>query len=165
MDCACWNRKIQEEHRAIESQREALKTSLECPIPCKDRRVHLSQILCSLNPVLRLHLRREEETLFPAFERLIGSDSGTLPLLRAQHDDLRALLDRLPGLLEDRENVSWKAIQETGETLVELLEDHEEKEARFIANILEYSLKPQELTQLARQFQHAASVFCEETER
>ena len=164
MGCG-WNQKIQEEHLVLESQREALKTCLEHPVPCKDRRVHLSHILRSLDPALRLHLRKEEDTLFPAFKQLIGNDSGTLPLLKMQHDDLRAFLDRLAQLLEDRENSSWKTIQETGEALADLLEDHEEKEGWFIQNILEYSLKPQELTQLARQFQHAASCFCEEVEK
>ena len=162
MDCGCWNREIQEEHRAIESEREALKSCLEHPPAWKDRRIHLSQILRSLDPALRLHLHKEEETLFPAFERLVGSPSGTLPLLKAQHDDLRTLLDRLPPLLEDRENTGWRTIRETGETLVNLLEEHEEKESRFIADILEYSLRPQELTQLAREFQHAESCGCEE---
>ena len=165
MGCGCWNQKIQEEHRVLKSQREALKVSLDHPVAWKDRRVHLTQILRSLDPALRLHLRREEETLFPAFERLIGSVSGMLSLLKTRHDDLRALLDRLAQLLEDRENISWQTIQESGEALADLLEDHEEKEGRLITDILEYSLKPQELTQLARQFQHAASYSCEEMEK
>ena len=162
MEYGCWDRNIQEEHRILKSQCEALRASLEHPITWKDRRVQLSQILRSLDPALRLHLRREEETLFPAFDQLLGGSSGTISLLRMQHDDLRTLLDHLARLLEDRERTPWQPIVGAGEALADLLEDHEQKESSFITDILEYSLKPQELTQLARQFQHAASCGCKE---
>ncbi|MDO8730163.1 MAG: hemerythrin domain-containing protein [Candidatus Omnitrophota bacterium] len=161
MECGCWDLKIREDHRLLDSQRDALRGFLKDPTGPKDRRVHLSKILDSLGPSLRLHLQREEETLFPAFDRLLGGSSGTIPLLRMEHDHLRDLLDRLGRLLEDRENTSWETIAETGDVLAKLLEDHEEKESRFITDTLEHSLKPDELTRLARQFQHAASCGCQ----
>ncbi len=162
MECVCWDLKIREDHRLLDSQREALEGFLRNPTGPKDRRVHLSKILDSMGSSLRLHLQREEEALFPAFDRLLGGSSGTIPLLRMQHNHLRDLLDRLGPLLEDRENTSWETIAEIGGTLAELLKDHEEKESRFITDTLEHSLKPDELTRLARQFQHAASCGCKE---
>ena len=162
MGCGCWNHQIQEEHRILDSQREALKNFLEQPTGPRDRRSHAAKILCSLGPCLRLHLRREEQVLFPAFEHLLGGPSGALALLRTQHDDLRALLDRLAQLLENREKDSWQTIVETGEALVALLEDHEQKEGRLMANILEYSLQPQQLMELAREFTAVSSRLAQE---
>ncbi len=162
MGCECWNRQIQEDHRVLDSERKALKAVLEKPVGLKDLRVHLLQILRSLEPRMKLHLRREEEVLFPAFEHLLGGGSGVLTLLKDQHDELRALLDKLSELLWDRESSSWQNIAETGESLIALLETHEEKEGRFMVDILESSLQPQQLMDLARQFQRVASKLCQE---
>lgn len=161
MECG-WDRQIRDEHRLLDSQREALRISLERPDGLRDRRIQILKILRSLDLCLRLHLEREERTLFPALERLIGDKSGMLALLKTQHGDLRSLLDRLPRMLEDREGTSWEAIVETGEVLTDLLEDHEEKEGRFLTEILGSSLAPQELNELAKEFHHAASCLCEQ---
>ena len=160
--CECWNRSILEDHRLLECQKEALKSFLEHPEGPRDRRVHVSKILGSLDPCLRLHLQKEEQTLFPAFGRLPGSPRVTSQALRTQHDDLRVLLDRLAGLLADRENSSWEEIAAAGEALVALLEDHEEKEGRFLSDILEFYLQPEQLSELARRYKEASLCACEE---
>ena len=106
-------------------------------------------------------MQREEQSLFPAFEHLPGAPKTTLALLRTQHEDLREILDRLARLLEDRDK-TWPEICEGCQTLTALLENHEEKEARFLSEILEFYLQPGQLMDLAREFKHAASCGCQE---
>lgn len=158
----CWDRQIQEEHRVLDSQKEALREAFEKEPAAQDRRVHLWKILCSFAPRLELHLRQEEEVLFPALEQLVGKGSGPLVLLKDQHDQLRAHLKQLTDLLQRDEECPWETIAQTGESLIHLLENHEVKEGRFLLDLLECSLKPGELIALARQFQQAAGCACPE---
>lgn len=160
---SCWDRQIQEEHQVLNSQREAIGATLERRAGPSDPRVDLWKILRGFSPRLELHLRQEEEVLFPALERLVGKGSGPLSLLMDQHEQLRAHIQRLSELLDCLKGCPWETIAQTGQSLVHLLENHEVKEGRFLLDLLECSLKPDELMGLARQFQQAAGrVFCEE---
>ena len=151
MDCRCWDRCIREDHETLDSQAEALKFALEHPSGPRDRRVAVGQILRSFGPRLESHLWKEEHVFFPALRQLLGSNAGMLDILLGQHSQLREHLQRLTDLLEDPRR-PWEEIAKTGQCLVELLEDHEEKEGRFLLEILEFSLQPEELMALARQF-------------
>ena len=62
MGCGRWDQPIQEEHQLLDSQRGALKSFLDQPDGPRDRRVHLSKILASLDPCLRLHLQDRKST-------------------------------------------------------------------------------------------------------
>lgn len=163
--CECWNRSILEDHRLLNCQKEALKSFLEHPEGPRDRRVHVSKILDSLDPCLRLHLQKEEQVLFPAFARLPGAPLAASRVLRTQHDDLRVLLDRLAGFLADRENFSWDEIAAAGEALAALLEDHEEREGRFLSDFFEFHLQPEQLSELARRYKEASLCACGEGDR
>lgn len=156
MGCECWNRNIQEEHKSLDSQAEALKATLEHPCGARDRRVALWQILLSFRPRLESHLWKEERVLFPALQELLGEKAGTLMLLQSQHEQLRDHLKRLAILAESGASSPWEAIVQTGRSLVDLLEEHEKRENDFLLEVLEHSLQPQALMALARQFREAA---------
>lgn len=156
MGCECWNRNIREEHQILDSQADALKSALEHPSGRYDRKVFLHQLLKNFGPRLESHLWKEEQVFFPALRRLLGKESGRLDLLLAQHEQLRGHLRRLTTLLEGPNHPSWDEIARAGHCLVDLLEDHEDKEGRFLLEILEFSLQPKELMCLARQFREAA---------
>ena len=154
--CGCWANPMREEHRALDSQKAALEAVLEGPSGPRSRNVMLFLMLRSFAPRLETHLRKEEEALFPAIQRLLGTESGPLVLLRDQHEQLRAYLNELAELLQVPEAACWERLESAGKALVDLLEDHEEKEGRFFIDLLASSLEPQELMGLARQFQQAA---------
>lgn len=155
MDCERWNRSIREDHKVLDSQAGTLSFALEHPTGPSDRRVALWHILLSFRPRLESHLWKEEQVLLPALERLVGPQAGALKLLMDQHNQLREHLQRLATLLE-QPGQPWEEIVGTGRSLVELLEDHEGKEGRFLLEVLEFSLRPEELMALARQFREAA---------
>lgn len=156
MGCECWNRSIREEHQALDSQAEALKCALECPPAPYDRITFLRQLLHSFGPRLESHLRKEEQVFFPALRRLLGAETDRLEILLDQHERLRQHLYRLTALLEMPDHGRWEEVVQTGRRLVDLLEDHEEKEGRFLLEILEFSLQPAELMRLAKEFHEAA---------
>lgn len=162
MGCECWNRNIQEEHKSLDSQAEALKVALEHPCGPRDRRVALWQILLSFRPRLEAHLWKEERVLFPALQDLLGEKAGTLILLQSQHEQLRDHLKRLALLAEGGAPCPWDAIVQTGRSLVDLLEEHEKRENDFLLEVLEHSLQPQALMALARRFREAACGSSEE---
>ena len=151
-----WDEQVREEHNALESQVGALEAALKIDVGAEDRRVTLKWIVRTLGPALHLHLRKEEEVLFPALERLLGEDAGAITLLKEQHRELRASLKHVAELLENRENLNWEALGFAAQAFVDLLEDHERKEDRLLIDALEFGLKPDELKGLAKAFQQIA---------
>lgn len=161
-ECECWDRELKQEHRVIDSQKEGLRDLLsgKCCGP-QDNRVKLRHILHSLSPTLELHLKQEESVLFPAMERLLPKEDKTVPDLAEQHRQLRAGLIQLKELLDHPEGCDWAGLVVAGQSFLLLLQDHEEKEDRFLLNRLEGALPPDELTGLARKFHEAACRACE----
>lgn len=151
-----WNEAMHEDHRALASQAGALEAALTIDVSPQDRRVVLSWIIRTLWPELELHLRKEEEVLFPALQRLLGENAGVVTLLREQHQELRSTHRRLAELLQGYEDLNWEGIQIASESLIELLEDHEKKVSRLLLDVLEFNLKPQELKALAQAFEAVA---------
>jgi len=151
-----WDEQVREDHQALESQIGALEAALSLDVGPSDRWVTLRWIVRTVGPALELHLRREEEVLFPALQRLLGQEAGALTLLKEQHRELRASLRSLAGLLSDPDALNWERITLASQSFIDLLEDHEKKEDRLLIDVLEFSLKPQELKNLAQAFQKVA---------
>ncbi len=150
-----WETQVKEDHQALEAQVGALKAVLGIDAAMEDRRITLNRFVRVIGPDLELHLRKEEEVLFPALQRLVGEEHGAIALLREQHHQLRAALKRLAQLgceCGRQETFNWGEVAQTGQEFVGLLEDHEKKEEQLLIRALSDALKPQELMALARQF-------------
>lgn len=148
---------IKQDHEALEAEAGALKSVLAAEEAEEARRAALKQFIRIMGPDLELHLRKEEEVLFPALQRLSGERAAAIGLLKEQHGQLRWLLRRLAGLVCECDRASgaadWRAIAETSQQFIGLLEDHEGKEEQLLIHALEERLEPQELIHLARAFQ------------
>jgi iron-sulfur cluster repair protein YtfE (RIC family) len=150
-----WETQVREDHQQLEAQVGVLKAMLEIEVGAEDRRVTLSRFIRVVGPDLELHLRKEEEVLFPALQRLAGEEAGAISLLNEQHRELRAALKRLAQLgcgCGYHEPFDWEKVAQAGQRFVDLLEDHEKKEEQLLIRVLGKALKPQELMTLARQF-------------
>ena len=150
-----WDDQLREDHQALEAQVGALEAALKIDVAASERRTALRWIVRTLGPALGLHLKREEETLFPALEELSGKETSAIEILKEQHRELRLALKNLATLLENPGPMDWEGIAVAGREIVDLLEDHERKEDQLLINVLDSSLKPQELMALARGFQKA----------
>ena len=151
-----WEEQVREDHQALEAQAGALEAALSIDVGPHDRRVVLSWIVRGLWPSLELHLRKEEEVLFPALQKLLGKDAGAISLLKEQHRELRSALRRIAELLQEPEISNWDSIALASEAFIDFLEDHEKKEDRLLIDVLDFSLKPKELKALAGELQQVA---------
>ena len=153
-----WDSQIKEDHRTLENQLEVLQKSLEEISKPEAKRRDLSCIVIRvLGPTLELHLRKEEEVLFPAPEKLLGSKRGGIELLQEQHGDLRQIIRELAQLVcqcgcEHHQKINPKEAVALGEKFVRTLQEHEKKEDQLLTDVLEASLHPKELMGLAEQF-------------
>ncbi len=148
---------VKEDHEALNAQLEAMEAALESePDSEKRRKALVCLVVRTLAPDLEMHLRKEEQVLFPALQKLLGGKSGTVDLLKEQHVKIRSTIQWLAGLLcdcgceEKSKEVDWKEIAAVGKGFVNLLKGHEKKEDQLLADVLRASLKPQELMQLAQ---------------
>ncbi len=155
-----WDNRVKEDHETLESQMSALKEALAIEGETLDRQMILRRFVRVIGPDLELHLRKEEEVLFPALLKLSSEKEESIAFLKQQHGELRLALRRLAGLLCECDCASgkmdWKVVAEAGQQFIELLEDHERKEDRLLIHVLEEGLNSQELMKLAQGFQKVA---------
>lgn len=76
-----------------------------------------------------LHLRREEEVLFPEFEEQTGINDGPTVVMRAEHDEMRALIDAMRRSLADRDADGFLG---EAETYMILAQQHNMKEEQVL---------------------------------
>lgn len=96
---------------------------------------------------LRAHLAMEEDVLFPAAEQAGLPPNGPTRVMRREHDEMRSLLDRMSGAtLEGRHS----AVLDDGDTLLMLIQQHNEKEEGVLYPMAESLLGAQWETLRAR---------------
>ncbi len=90
------------------------------------------------NASMRRHFSMEEDVLFPAFEERTGMSGGPTFVMRAEHQQMRALLAEMHAALSRRDGQAYLG---QSETLLMLMRQHNMKEE----NIL-YPMSDQALT-------------------
>jgi hemerythrin-like domain-containing protein len=79
----------------------------------------------------RLHLQREEEVLFPAFEEAAGMPPGVGPtaVMRSEHEQMRGLLEQMAGAARAGR---FQELLDQGDTLLLLVQQHNQKEENVL---------------------------------
>jgi hemerythrin-like domain-containing protein len=88
----------------------------------------------------RRHLAMEEALLFPALEAATGmGDAGPTQVMRAEHQQMRAVLDQMAAAMErgDRDE-----LLDQGDTLHILVQQHNVKEEGVLYPLAERTLAP-----------------------
>ncbi|MBI3332466.1 MAG: hemerythrin domain-containing protein [Candidatus Omnitrophica bacterium] len=148
---------MRKDHEALEAQVGALRAVLATDAGTEDRRATLQRFIRAIGPDLELHLRKEEEVLFPALQKLAPEKGDAILFLKEQHGQLRTALRQLAGSVCGCEpELNWKETAHAGQKFVDLLEEHEKKEEQLLIRVLEISLKPNELIELAHGFHQMA---------
>ncbi len=155
-----WDTQVRDEHEALRGQVGALEAAMKADVSPQDRKVSLAWItIRALGPSLEFHLRKEEEVLFPALQRLLGKKGKAIEFLKQQHQELRLALRSLAGLVCDcgcePEACNWKEVASASQRFRELFEEHEKREDQLLKEALELSLKPQELKNLVQALNQA----------
>ncbi len=75
------------------------------------------------------HFQKEEENLFPTFEEVTGSTEGPTNVMRYEHEQMRELIGRLAGAVEEKDKDAYLSI---AESLMILLQQHNMKEEQML---------------------------------
>lgn len=78
---------------------------------------------------LDIHLRREEEVLFPAFEAKTGMSQGPTAVMRTEHEQMRSIVAQMDAALVERDAESFLGL---AETLMILTQQHNMKEEQVL---------------------------------
>ncbi|MBS3934782.1 MAG: hemerythrin domain-containing protein, partial [Sulfuritalea sp.] len=98
------------------------------------------QALADLCAALESHFLSEEDLLFPAFEAATGMQTGPTRVMRAEHEQMRALLTQMGAALAEREAEPFAG---TAETLLILMQQHNMKEENILYPMCERGLAGQ----------------------
>jgi regulator of cell morphogenesis and NO signaling len=88
---------------------------------------------------LRRHIRMEEELLFPAFEERTGMrQAGPTAVMRAEHTQIRALLDHIAALANGGDcSTVAREVESGASDPIPLLSSHNQKEERVLYPMLD----------------------------
>ncbi len=97
---------------------------------------------------LMVHMRKEDEILYPALEEFLPRDVGPLMVLRTEHDDIVSNFNRMQNSyqLMLQGNMRPEVVRKFlffGTTLLQLLRDHSYKEERVLFPMVARFLRPE----------------------
>ena len=73
----------------------------------------------------RHHLKMEDEIMFPAMEAATGMTGGPTAVMRAEHDQMRGLMNQMDAVLAAGDP---QEMLDLGDTLLMLIQQHNQKE-------------------------------------
>ncbi len=94
-----------------------------------------------------LHLRREEEVLFPEFEARTGMTDGPTTVMRMEHDQMRTLLEAMRRALTDHDADAFLG---DAETFMILTQQHDMKEEQVLYPMSDQALSDDGASVLGR---------------
>lgn len=83
------------------------------------------------------HFQMEEMVLFPTFEERTGMQGGPTMIMRAEHQQMRGLLDRMQVAARDGDSEEYLG---HGETLLVLMQQHNVKEEQILYPMTDQAL-------------------------
>ena len=87
------------------------------------------------------HFKKEEESLFPAFEAQTGMIEGPTQVMRYEHDQVRSLIGQMAEALEQKDKDAYLSL---ADSMMILLQQHNMKEEQMLYAMCDRVL-PQEL--------------------
>ncbi len=110
-----------------------------------------------------LHIRKEEQVLFPVLEAYLPKDVGPLAVLRGEHRDisgyLSCLLEALGVLVSEPENRrATQSFATAGRAILQLVYDHLYKEDRVLLPMVARFLSPERDSHLLQRMEALAAV-------
>jgi len=155
------------EHRAVEKALQELEgwiddfsTNSEVSDAAKQALGNLSDFL---SRDLALHIRKEEEALFPALEQFLPREEGPLAVMFHEHGEItgenQALREGVAGLDQHASSAGQAAtqIREHGRSLIQELRSHLFKEERVLFPFAEARLGEKKDREIVEKFEALAS--------
>ncbi len=86
------------------------------------------QFLLFANETLK-HFKKEDDELFPLFEEITGSSEGPTRVMRFEHEQVRGVIGKMAGAIENRDKDSYLSL---AESIMILLQQHNMKEEQML---------------------------------
>ena len=87
------------------------------------------------------HFKREEETLFPAFEAQTGNTEGPTMVMRYEHEQVRGLVGKMAEAIEKQDKDAYLSL---AESMMILLQQHNMKEEQMLYAMCDRIIPPDE---------------------
>jgi hemerythrin-like domain-containing protein len=100
-----------------------LWTAVEAAVDAGDG-ARVASSFAAFDAAMRRHIDMEEQVLFPAFEEATGITMGPTRVMRAEHQQMRGLLDQMARAVGHDDG----ALVDHGDTLMMLIQQHNMKE-------------------------------------
>ena len=75
------------------------------------------------------HFKKEEESLFPTFEEISGSDEGPTRVMKFEHEQVRGLIGKMAEAVENKDSDAYLSL---AESMMILLQQHNMKEEQML---------------------------------
>ena len=135
--------RLYEEHSGINAKIERLYDVVET----FDDIDALKKLFEELNKEILIHLREEEELLFPELVKKMGTSATSLQLILKEHEEIKTLLKEINNLiLEGNRPKIFSAVHSLGAKL----EDHLKKENNLLYSIAHEFIDPETLKEKNR---------------
>ena len=108
------------DHRACDTLWAAVESTVDAGSP-------VATAFQEFDTAMRRHLDWEEQVIFPAFESATGMTGGPTAVMRAEHTQMRGLLDQMKAAESDPE-----LLVDIGDTLLMLIQQHNMKEEQIL---------------------------------
>jgi uncharacterized protein (DUF2249 family)/iron-sulfur cluster repair protein YtfE (RIC family) len=116
---------LQTDHRRLDAIYERFEKAVK-----EDRWDEASRDFKEFATGLKRHIRSEEEILFPVFEEKTGMvDAGPTAVMRMEHTDIKALLDKIVAATDGKEAAE---VKDSANALTLILADHNMKEEHIL---------------------------------
>jgi len=104
----------------------------------KDNWAEAEASFLKFRTALLLHLRREEEVLFPAFEAETGQTVGPTRMMRMEHEQMREILEKMIDACNRHNRSDYIG---NSETLMVLMQQHNMKEEHILYPMIDQALE------------------------
>ena len=147
---------LMEEHRSALANLDALEEAIPALGSKAEAMATVEEVVRFLDRELELHLRKEEEALFPQLERQIGAGGGPTYVMRLEHRDLRQKKGQLAELLpqaKEGDVASLGQMASTAHYIIIHLREHIWKEDNILFPMSQEHLEESAWPEIARRFE------------
>lgn len=126
---------MKEEHRECDT----LFAKAEEAVALGEWEVALERFVAFSNETL-LHFAKEEDALFPAFEKQTGMNEGPTKVMRYEHEQVRGIIGNMAKALESKDKDAYLSLAESA---MILLQQHNMKEEQMLYAMCDRVLPPE----------------------
>ena len=109
----------------------------------------LNEITSFIDKDLEIHFKKEENALFPVLGNYIGIETGPIHVMLIEHEQSRQLSKEFKNAISEYSlNNKYENILSAGDSLIQLLSEHIDKENNILFNMAAMQLSNEEKNEI-----------------